>query len=60
MPEGQFLGGKGRPIVKYRDTAVSCAKTVEPIKMLFGTLSGVGPGNHILDGVQIPMQRCNF
>jgi len=27
-------------IVKYRDSSVSCAKTAEPIKMQFGTLSG--------------------
>ena len=29
--EGAILSGKGRPIVKYRDTAVICAKTAEPI-----------------------------
>jgi len=43
--KGANLGGKGWPIVNYR-TLVSCAKMAEQIKMLFGTLSGVGPGNH--------------
>jgi len=32
---------------------VSCAKTAEPIEMQFGMLSGVDPGNHALDGVNI-------
>jgi len=27
--------GMGRPILKYRDTAVSCEKTTETIKMSF-------------------------
>ena len=31
---GQFSGGKGHPIVKYRDTsAVICGKTAEPIEI---------------------------
>jgi len=30
-------------IAKYRDTAVSCAKTAEPIEMLFGLWTHVGP-----------------
>jgi len=29
------LREKGRPIVKYRDTEASCAKTAEPIEMPF-------------------------
>ena len=53
--KGQFLR-KGRPIVKYRDTysAVTCAKTAEPIVMPFGLWAQNGPRNHELDGVQIP------
>ena len=35
-------------------STVSCAKTAEPIDMPFWTKTGVGPRNHILDGVQIP------
>ena len=27
---------KGRPVVKYSDSAVSCATTAEPIEMPFG------------------------
>ena len=30
------------------------AKTAEPIEMPFGLRTRVGPGNHVLDGVQIP------
>jgi len=48
--KGQFLGGKGRPIVKYRDTAVICAKTPEPIVMPFGLWAQMGRRNHVLDG----------
>jgi len=29
---------------------VSCAKTAEPIEMLFGLWAWVGPMNHMLDG----------
>jgi len=31
--KGQFCGGKGHPIVKYRDTLRSSVKTAEPIEM---------------------------
>jgi len=33
---------------------VSPAKTAETIEMPFGLRTQVGPGNHVLDGVQIP------
>jgi len=36
------------------------SKTAEPIEMPFGLLARMGPGNHVLDGVQIPMGRGNF
>jgi len=39
--KGQFWG-KGAPIVKYRDTAVTCTKTAEPIDLPFGLWSRVG------------------
>jgi len=29
----------------------------EPIEMLFGLRTLVGPGNHVLDGVQIPQRK---
>jgi len=38
--EGAILRGKGQPIVKYRDTAMSCAKTAKPIEMPFGIRLG--------------------
>jgi len=47
--EGQSSGGKWQPIVKYRDTAVRCAKTAEPVEMPFGLLARMGPRNHVLD-----------
>ena len=30
------------------------------IEMLFGLWTRVGPGNHVLDGVQISMEMGNF
>jgi len=38
------------------------AKTAEPIEMPLAVWTRVGPGNHVLDGVQIQitMQRGNF
>jgi len=52
MPHGerQFWGGKGQPIVKYRDTAVSCAKTAKLIKVPFGLRTWMGATNHVLVG----------
>jgi len=41
--KGYFYKGKGRSIVKYSDTAVSRAKTVESIEMSFGLWTEVGP-----------------
>jgi len=40
---GNLEGGK------YRDFAVSCAKTAEPIEMLFGMWTRLGPRKHVLD-----------
>jgi len=52
--------GEGRPIVKYRDTAVSCAKTAEPIEIPFGLWARMGPSNHVLDGVKMPLGKGEF
>ena len=42
-------------------TLVSPTKTAEPIEMLFGLRTRLGPGNHALNGVQIPpIGRGNF
>jgi len=45
--EGAILRGEGRTIVKYRDTVVICAKTAEPIEILFRIWTLVGPRKHI-------------
>jgi len=49
MGRGNFEGGIGRPIVKYGDTAVVCAKTAEPIEMPFGLWARMGRRNRVLD-----------
>jgi len=53
-----------RPVsqsVSQSVTLVSPAKTAEPIKMLFGLRTWVGPGNHVLDwGPDSPMEMGNF
>jgi len=51
--EGAILG-KGAPIVKYRDTAVTCAKTDEPIVMPFGLSARSVVRSHEVDGAQSP------
>jgi len=49
MGSGNFDGAKGRPIVKYGDTDVVCAKTAEPIEMPFGLWVWMGRRNRVLD-----------
>jgi len=59
--EGAILRGKGLPpIVKYRDTAVICAKTAEAIEMPFGLWAWIGARNHVLDNGPDPHGRGNF
>jgi len=41
-------------------TLVSPAKTAASIEMPFGLRTRVGPRNHVLDEVQIPMGTGNF
>jgi len=36
-------------IVKYGDTAVTCAKTAEPIEMPLGLKARMDPRTHVLD-----------
>ena len=50
MGRGKFLEENERPIVKYRDTTVVCAKTAKPIGMPFGLWDRMGRRNHVLDG----------
>ena len=45
-------------LIGLSETIVSLAKMAEPIEMLFGMCSRVGPGNHVLDGVQIPKHKA--
>ena len=44
------MRGKGHPIVKYRDSAVICAKTAKPIEMPFGLWAKMDRRNHVLHG----------
>jgi len=49
--EGAILRGKGASHCKvYGQSAVPCAKTAEPIEMLFGLWARMGRRNHALDG----------
>ena len=48
--EGAILRGKGRPIVKYKDTMDIYAKTAELMEMPFGLWAWIDPRNHMLDG----------
>jgi len=41
-------------------TLVSPAKTAAPIELPFGLRTWVGPGNYVLDGVQIPHGKGHF
>jgi len=41
-------------------TLVSPAKTAEPIEMPFELRTRVGPGNHVLDRIQIPHMKGQF
>jgi len=49
MGSSKFLRENGRHIVKYRDSMVVCAKTAEPMGMLFGLWARMGRRNHVLD-----------
>jgi len=41
-------------VIKYRDSAVSCAKMAEPIEKQFGIWTWVGLVNHALIGSARP------
>jgi len=47
-------------VVCWSLTLVSPAKTPEQIEMPFGLRTLVGPGNHVLNGVQIPHGNGQF
>jgi len=60
---GHIPRGKGQPVVKYGNTAMSCAKTAGLVEMPFGIGTLVGPRKHVFGGVhtgatwQIPLIR---
>jgi len=41
-------------------SVVVSAKTAKTMEMPFGLRTRVGPGNHVLDGVQIPHGKGQF
>jgi len=41
-------------------SVVICAKTAEPTDMQFGLWAQMGPGNHVLDRVQSPIEKGQF
>ena len=59
--EWAMLRGKGRLIVKYRDTAVICAKTAQPIEILSGLWAQKGCRNRVRWGSRgdEPERRCD-
>jgi len=61
MGKDDFEAGRRTAHCKVQGfSAVSCAKTAEPIEIPFGTLSWVNPADHVLDGVQILRGRGSF
>ena len=50
MQRGNFEGQMVAHCKVKGLSAVSCAKTAEPIEMLFGMWSRLGHRNHVLDG----------
>jgi len=59
--EGATFRGKGMLGHDRRHSAVSPAKTAEPVDMPFPDAAGMGPENHVLEwSSDPPMQRGNF
>jgi len=58
-PSSVVCGSVGLSVC-WSVTLVSPAKTAAPIEMPFGLWPWVGPGNHVLDGVQIPHRKEQF
>jgi len=49
--KGNLLGEEAPQYKVYEHSMVICAKTAEPIEMLFGLWVRMGPRSHKLDGV---------
>jgi len=47
-------------IIKYMDSAMSCAKMAEPIILQFGMLSRVGSANMYYIGCRCPHRKGHF
>jgi len=58
--EGAILRGKRRPIVKYRDTLRSSAKTAKRIEMPFGLWARINRRNRVRWGPRSPIGRGKF
>ena len=58
MGMGNFEGEEAFRCIGH--SVVTCVKTAEPVELLLGMWTRVGPRDHVLDGVQIPMGRGNF
>ena len=67
--KGAIFWGKVTPGHGRRHSAMSCAKTAEPIEMPFGLWTRVGPRKHVDHGKRLssypwgsrsPMRRSNF
>jgi len=61
MESGNFKGKSAAHCKVMGWSAVSCAKTAEPIEMLFGLWARMGCRNHVLnEDPDCPTQRHNF
>ena len=60
MGRGNFEGGRSGPLWSIGHSTITCAKTDEPIVMLFGLWARTGPKNHEFDGAQIPRDKGQF
>jgi len=59
--EGAILRrGRASHCKVYRQSAVICAKTAEPIEMPFGLRARMGQRNRVLHGAQIPHGKGQF
>jgi len=60
MGRGNFEAKEAAHCKVLGHSVVICAKTPEPMVMLFGFWARTGPRNHKLDGVQIPHGKGQF
>ena len=58
--EGAILGEMGAHCKVLGHSAVACAKTAEPIVMMFGLWDRTGPRNHELNGGPDPHEKGQY